>query len=273
LPRPRKQLGQHFLTDPRILARIADAAAVQAGDTVLEIGPGPGGLTAELARRAGHVFAIETDRELAARLVSRWSNVTVVTGDALRVDWHSAAGIPAGARSPVPGYRIVGNIPYNITTPLIDRALAPPRPALVAFLVQREVAERVAARPGTRVYGALSVGVQAVADVDSPFRVAAGAFTPPPQVDSALLRLVPRASPLLSDGEVIRFRRLVVGLFGLRRKQLLRGLREFTGFTGEQLSAVLAALGFDPTTRPERLTPAEFAALYGALVDGGWGGD
>jgi 16S rRNA (adenine1518-N6/adenine1519-N6)-dimethyltransferase len=272
LPRPRKQLGQHFLTDPRILARIADAAAIQAGDTVLEIGPGPGGLTAELARRAGHVFAIEKDRELAARLVSRWSNVTVITGDALQVDWHAVAGIPAGA-SPVAGYRIVGNIPYNITSPLVDRALAPPRPALVAFLVQREVAERIAARPGTRVYGAISVGVQAVADVDSPFRVAAGAFNPPPQVDSALLRLVPRTSPLVSDGEVFRFRRLVVGLFGLRRKQLLRGLRELTGLAGEQLSALLARLGLDPTARPERLTPAEFAALHGALVDGGWGGD
>ena len=123
------------------------------------------------------------------------------------------------------------------------------------------------------MYGALSVGVQAVADVDSPFRVAAGAFTPPPQVDSALLRLVPRASPLISDREVTRFRRLVVGLFGLRRKQLLRGLRELTGLAGEQLSAVLVALGLDPTTRPERLAPAEFVALHRALVDGGWGGD
>ena len=273
MPRPRKQLGQHFLTDPRILARIADAAAIQAGDRVLEIGPGRGGLTAELARRAGHVSAIEKDRELAARLVSRWSNVTVLTGDALQVDWHGVAGIPPGVKSPVAGYRIVGNIPYNITSPLIDRALAPPRPALVAFLVQREVAERVAARPGTRVYGALSVGVQAVADVDSPFRVAAGAFSPPPRVDSALLRLVPRALPLVSDKDVLRFRRLVVGLFGLRRKQLLRGLREFTGLAGEQLWEVLAALRLDPAARPERLTPAEFAALHGALVDGGWGGD
>lgn len=273
MPRPRKQLGQHFLTDPRILARITEAAGIQAGDTVLEIGPGPGGLTAELARRAGHVCAIEKDRDLAARLVGRWPNVTIVTGDALAIDWHAAAEVPAGAKSPVAGYRIVGNIPYNITSPLIDRALAPPRPLLIAFLVQREVAERVAARPGTRAYGALSVGVQAVADVDSPLRVAAGAFTPPPQVDSALLRLVPRASPLVGDRAVSGLRRLVVGLFGFRRKQLLRGLRQLTGFPGERLSALLTEVGLDPTARPETLAPAAFVALHAALVDGGWGGD
>jgi 16S rRNA (adenine1518-N6/adenine1519-N6)-dimethyltransferase len=273
LPRARKQLAQHFLTDPRILARIADAAGIQGGDTVLEIGPGPGGLTAELARRARWVVAIEKDRQLAARLQGRWPNVAIVAGDALDVDWNAAAAIQAGATSPIAGYRVVGNIPYNITSPLIDRALTPPRPRLIAFLVQREVADRVAARPGTRAYGALSVGVQAVAEVDSPFRVGAGAFTPPPEVDSALLRLVPRTAPLIVDGAVGGFRRLVVGLFGFRRKQLLRGLRELTGFTAERAAAVLAEVGLDPRVRPETLEPAAFAALHRALVDGGWGGD
>jgi 16S rRNA (adenine1518-N6/adenine1519-N6)-dimethyltransferase len=273
MPGARKQLGQHFLTDPRILARIADAAGIQEGDSVLEVGPGHGGLTVELARRAGRVVAIEKDRDLAARLTGRWPNVTVITDDALAVDWHAAVGVPASTTGPLAGHRIVGNIPYNITSLLIDKALTPPRPALIAFLVQREVADRVAATPGTRAYGALSVGVQAVATVESPFRVAAGSFTPPPQVESALLRLVPLVRPLVTDAAIPGFRRLVVGLFGFRRKQLLRGLRELTGGTAERLAGLLREAGVDPTARPETLDPAAFVALHRALVDAGWGGD
>ncbi len=263
MPRTKKRLGQHFLTDPRILGRIADAVEATPSDTVIEIGPGPGGLTAELARRAGRVIAIEKDRDLAAALASRWPNVTVVEGDALTVDWRTAAG-------PESGYRVAGNIPYNITSPLLDKALAPPRPAVIAFLVQREVADRVAARPGTTAYGALSVGVQAVASVETVFRVGAGAFTPPPQVDSALLRLRPHTTPLVPDHALGTFRRLVTGLFGFRRKQLLRGLRELTSWPAERCAAVLARAGLDPAARPETLAPPGFAALCDALVDAGW---
>src|SRR5688500_18263038 len=126
MQRTKKRLGQHFLSDPRILSRIADAAEAGPSDTVVEIGPGPGGLTAELARRAGRVIAIEKDRELAGALDGRWPNVTVVEGDALQMDWHRLAGIAMDAPGPVPGFRIAGNIPYNITSPLIDQALASP---------------------------------------------------------------------------------------------------------------------------------------------------
>jgi 16S rRNA (adenine1518-N6/adenine1519-N6)-dimethyltransferase len=268
----RKQLGQHFLTDPRILARIADAATVQAGDSVLEIGPGHGGLTAELARRAGRVVAIEKDRELAARLVGRWPNVTVITEDALAVDWHAVVGLPT-ATGVLPRHRIVGNIPYNITSALIDKALTPPRPALIAFLVQREVADRIGAVPGTRAYGALSVGVQAVATVEVLFRVGAGSFTPPPEVESALLRLIPLSEPVIGNSAVGSFRRLVVGLFGFRRKQLLRGLRELTGWSADRVAGLLQEVGVDPTARPETLGPLSFAAIHGALVDADWSGN
>jgi 16S rRNA (adenine1518-N6/adenine1519-N6)-dimethyltransferase len=271
--RTTKRLGQHFLTDPRILARIADAVEAAPSDTVIEIGPGPGGLTAELARRAGRVIAIEKDRELAAQLAGRWPNVTVVARDALAVDWHEVAAVPAGASGPVAGYRLAGNIPYNITSPLIDKALGPPRPVLVAFLVQREVADRVAAAPGSSAYGALSVGVQAAASVERVFRVGAGAFTPPPQVDSALLRLRPHATPLVPDGAVGSFRRMVVGLFGFRRKQLLRGLRELTGWPADRCGAVLDRAGLDPAARPETLAAGAFAELLAVLVDEGWTGD
>ena len=239
---------------------------------MVEIGPGPGALTAELARRAGRVIAIEKDRDLAAALEGRWPNVTVVTGDALALDWWAAVAAldPPPAGEPSPAVRVAGNIPYNITSPLIDKALTPPRPALVAFLVQREVADRVAAAPGSPAYGALSVGVQAVAAVEIVFRIGAGAFTPPPRVDSALLRLTPRAAPLVPDSAAAGFRRLVVGLFGFRRKQLSRGLRELTGWSPERAAAALSQAGLDPAARPETLAPAAFAGLQRALVDGGW---
>jgi 16S rRNA (adenine1518-N6/adenine1519-N6)-dimethyltransferase len=271
MPRAKKRLGQHFLTDPRILRRIADAVEAGAGDTVIEIGPGPGGLTAELAARAGRVIALEKDRELAAALHGRWPNVNVVTGDALKLDWHELAAVAPGT-GPARGFRIAGNIPYNITSPLLDKALAPPRPELVAFLVQREVADRAAAEPGSAAYGALSIGVQSAATVETLFRVPAGAFRPAPQVESALLRLRPRPEPLVTDAESVGFRQLVVGLFGFRRKQLLRGLRELTGWTAERCGAVLAAARLDPGVRPESVAPPGFAGLYRALVDAGWRG-
>lgn len=251
---PKKFLGQHFLHDPGILARIADLAEIAPGDTVLEIGPGPGGLTAELLRRTSRVFAIEKDADLIPALRQRFPDLILTHGDALELDWHAIAG---------PGpLRIVGNIPYNITSPLLERALTPPRPLVVVFLVQKEVAERVAAPPGGKEYGALSVGIQAVAQVERKFTVPAGAFRPPPKVDSAVLRLRPLASPLIPDDRVAAFRRFTVGLFGFRRKQLVRGLRELTGATPEQAAAWLAAASLSETARPAELSPQDFSRLF-----------
>jgi 16S rRNA (adenine1518-N6/adenine1519-N6)-dimethyltransferase len=257
----RRRFGQHFLTDPRILARIADALGPTAADTVIEIGPGPGGLTGALLARAGRVVAIEKDRDLAAELRARLPGVTLVEGDALECDWHALAG---------PRFLATGNIPYNITSPLIDKALEPPRPARIVFLVQREVADRIVARPATPEYGALTVGVQAVAAAERLFTVPAGAFRPRPKVDSAVLRLVPLERPVIADAEQAPFRRLVVGLFGFRRKQLLRGLRELTGWEAGRVEAVLDDLGIEPAVRPEVLSPDTFARLLRGLVDGGW---
>ena len=184
------RLGQHFLFDPAILGRIADAALVTPSDHVLEIGPGKGTLTRELARRAGRVTAIERDARLAAALAAALagSNVTVVPGDALKVAWPTADVI-------------AGNIPYQITSPLIARALEPPRPRHIVFLIQREVADRLAAAPGSDAYGALSAGVQLVASVERLFGVKAGAFRPPPRVESAVVRITPLAQPLVRNAE------------------------------------------------------------------------
>lgn len=254
---PKKSLGQHFLHDPGILARIAELAEIQPGDTVLEIGPGPGGLTAELQKRTSRLIAIEKDRDLLPALRRRFPNLILAEGDALDLDWHGLTG-------PAP-VRIVGNIPYNITSPLLEKALTPPRPVSIVFLVQKEVAERVAAPPGGADYGALSVGVQAVAKVEKKFTVPAGAFRPPPKVDSAVLRLRPLAEPLVPDEQVLAFRRFTVGLFSFRRKQLIRCLRELTGAGPEQAAAWVAEAGLRETMRPQELGPRDFVRLFGVV--------
>jgi 16S rRNA (adenine1518-N6/adenine1519-N6)-dimethyltransferase len=264
MPLPKKRLGQHYLSDPRILARIADALEVEAEETLLEIGPGPGGLTAILASRAGRLIVIEKDRRLVPALRQQFPGVTVIEGDALREDWHRLAGRegdPSGTR-----ISVIGNIPYNITSPLIDKALTPPRPRRIVFLVQLEVAHRVAAKPGSEEYGALSVGVQTVARVERLFKVPAGAFHPRPKVDSAVLRLTPLEQPLVEDGEVPGFRRMVVGLFGARRKQLVRGLRLLTSWPLERVARVLMRSGLEGVVRPEELGPQDFVTLFRALA-------
>ena len=261
MPRAKRRLGQHFLTDPRLLGRIADALGPGPDDTVLEIGPGPGGLTAALAERAGRLVAIEKDAELVPALRQQFPSATIVEGDALETNWPAVAG---------PRYLVAGNIPYNITSPLIDKALDPPRPVRIVFLVQKEVADRVTAPAGEAAYGALSVGVQSVALAERLFTVPAGAFHPRPKVDSAVLRLTPVAEPLVDPAEQWSFRRLVVGLFGFRRKQMTRGLRELTGWEAARVGNVLDGIGVPAASRPEVVAPATFAVLHRALVDGGW---
>jgi 16S rRNA (adenine1518-N6/adenine1519-N6)-dimethyltransferase len=263
VPRAKRRLGQHFLADPSILARIADALEAGPHDTVLEIGPGTGGLTAALVQRAGRVIAIEKDPDLIPGLRARFPQVEVIQGDALDLDWHTL--VPSE-------FLVAGNIPYNVTSPLLDKALQPPVPRRITFLVQKEVADRVIAVPGTSEYGALSVGIQVVTRAERLFPVPAGAFKPRPKVDSAVLRLTPLSEPLVSDRERETFRRMVVGIFGFRRKQLLRGMRELTGWDADKVRQILERAGLTETIRPEGLEPAAFARLHRTLVDGGWPG-
>jgi 16S rRNA (adenine1518-N6/adenine1519-N6)-dimethyltransferase len=264
VPHAKRRLGQHFLADPKLLARIADTLEAGPRDVVLEVGPGMGGLTAPLLERAGRVIAIEKDRELIPILRTRFPRLELIEADALELDWHRLSQPGEGS------LLITGNIPYNITSPLIDKALLPPRPGRIVFLVQKEVADRVTAAAGTPDYGALSIGVQAVAHAKRAFTVPAGAFKPRPKVDSAVLRLTPLSRPLIADDERESFRVLVVGLFGFRRKQMLRGVREFTGWDASRVSRLLAAARIPETVRPEVLSPAEFVHLHRSLVDGGW---
>ena len=259
LPRPRKRLGQHFLVDRAVLERIADALAPTADDVVIEIGPGRGALTDLLVRRAKRVVAIELDRDLVPYLRDRYrdaGNVEVIERDVLEVNLADVAG---------PRFLLAGNVPYYITTPILFHALENPRPERAVYLVQREVAERIAAPPGSRTYGALSVNVQAVARAELVGRVPPGAFRPPPSVDSAVVRLTPRPDPVVDESLESDFRLLVQDAFGLRRKQMRRVVRTVGKLDVERAERVLETAGIDPECRPETLSPEDFARLLRAI--------
>ena len=257
-PPTRKSLGQHFLTDRRILGRIADALQLQGHETVLEIGPGRGALTDILAARAKRLIAIEYDRALATMLRERYArhgNVLIAEADVLEVSLGELAAGP---------YVLVGNVPYYITTPILFHALAPPRADRAVYLVQREVAQRLAARPGTKEYGALTVNVAAVARAETLFSVPAGAFAPPPKVESAVVRITPLATPLVAADEEQRFRVLVQSAFGMRRKQMRRVVRSLFSIDAEQADQLLAQAGIEPEVRPETLSVEQFVGLMRA---------
>jgi 16S rRNA (adenine1518-N6/adenine1519-N6)-dimethyltransferase len=261
LPPIRKSLGQHFLNDRRVLGRIVDALALTGAETVIEIGPGRGNLTELLAPHAARLVLIEYDRALAAVLTERYAavpTVRVIQADVLDVDLGAAADGP---------YVLGGNVPYYITTPIIFHALATPRPERAVYLVQREVAERIAAAPGSGVYGALSVNVQAFARAELLFRVAPGSFHPPPKVESAVIRLTPRPDPVVASADEARFRRFVQDVFGLRRKQLRRVLRTVCGLSPDAADSLARSCGLDPEARPETLAPEHFAALLRGCRD------
>lgn len=258
-PRARKRLGQHFLADPSILARIADALELAGGETVVEIGPGRGALTEHLLARAGRVVAVELDRDLVPLLEKRFAGqpLQVVQADVLDV---ALAELAAGD-----DYVVAGNVPYYITTPILFHALRRPRAVRAVYLVQREVAERVVAREGAEEYGALSANVQAVAHPELLFRVPAGAFSPPPRVESAVLRVTPREDPVVAEDEEEGYRAFVQAAFSLRRKQIRRVVRTIGALGVEQADAALGAAAVEPESRPETLSPLALARLYRAM--------
>ena len=253
-----KRFGQHFLTDRAVLQSIVDAVAPAPGDTIVEIGPGRGVLTEELARYGNPVIAIEIDHLLSEDLRARFasSNVRIVEGDVLKTDFAAIVEQP---------FIVVGNVPYYITTPILFHALERPLPKRIVLLVQREVAERIIAPPGSREYGALSVNVQAAATAEIIRNVPPGAFSPPPKVDSAVLSIVPRSDPLVSDSEAERFRAFVQGIFGMRRKQIANLIRSVANVDADQAAEVLVRVGIDSRARPETLSPLDLVKLMREL--------
>ncbi len=259
-PPALKRLGQHFLTDRTVLRRIADSLELTREETVVEIGPGRGALTDLLLERAGRVVVIELDRALAEGWRTRAAldpRLTVIEGDVLEIDLATAAG--GGP------FVLAGNVPYYITTPILFQALRRPRPERAVYLVQREVAERIVAPPGGKEYGALSVNVQSVATAEIVFGVPSRAFSPPPKVESAVVRITPRPEPVIEEGEESRFRAFVQEAFGLRRKQMRRVIRTIERLDAEHADAVLAAAGVEPEARPETLSPEAFARVMRAV--------
>ena len=257
-PPTRKSLGQHFLNDRRILGRIADALQLHGTETVLEIGPGRGALTDILAERAGRLIAIEYDRALAALLRERYArrgNVLIAEADVLQLSLGELAAGP---------YVLVGNVPYYITTPILFHALTRPRADRSVYLVQREVAQRLVARPGSKEYGALTVNVAALARAELLFGVPAGAFAPPPKVESAVVRITPLAEPLVTSDEENPFRVLVQSAFGMRRKQMRRVVRTLYSLDAEQADELLTRAGIEPEVRPETLSVEQFVGLMKA---------
>jgi len=251
LPRARKRFGQHFLHDPGIIARIVAAIAPQPGEALVEIGPGPGALTLPLLAAAGRLEAIEIDRDLAPvlrSLAAGRGELIVHEADVLTVDFRALA---AGRR-----LRLVGNLPYNISTPFLFHALeAADCLADMHFMLQKEVVARMAAAPGHADYGRLTVMLAVHCSVERLFNVGPGAFRPPPRVDSAVVRLVPHAAPPFSVGEPARFASVVAHAFGQRRKTLRNSLRGVVSAEGFE------AAGIDAGRRAETLAPAEFARL------------
>ncbi len=258
-PPVRKSLGQHFLHDARARDRIVGALGLTGTETVIEIGPGRGALTERLLPLARRLIVVEYDRALAAMLRERYAaapHVEVVEADVLETDLGALANGP---------YVLVGNVPYYITTPILFHALQRPRPDRAVYLVQREVADRIVAPPGSRDYGALSVNVQAVAVPELVAGVPRRAFRPPPKVESAIVRLVPRETPIIPPEQEARFRTLVQQVFGMRRKQMRRIVRSLVPVDAAQADALLVGAGIAPEARPETLAPASFAALLEAV--------
>ena len=247
---PRKRFGQHFLHDPGAIAKIVAAVDPRPGDTLVEIGPGLGALTAPLLERAGRLAAIEIDRDLAARLEEAHSSLTVHRGDVLEFDFGR---LPAGLR-------VVGNLPYNVSTPFLFRLAAQAaRLRDVHVMLQREVVDRMVARPSTAAYGRLSVMLQYRFAVEKLFDVKPGAFRPPPKVDSSFVRLVPLPAGALGARDAARLARVVTAAFTKRRKQLRNALAEVID------EAALRALGIDPKLRPENLSVADYVAIANAF--------
>jgi len=261
--RPRKSLGQNFLTDPNTQRRIVDAIELREGDTLLEIGPGRGALTRHLVERAERLVAVELDDRLADELEARWGhrdNVRIVRGDFLDYDLSDACDDPERLV-------VVGNIPYNITTPILFKLLERPRPRDLLLMVQKEVADRIVAEPGGSDFGALAVGVQVVARPQVEFGVPRGAFKPVPRVDSSVVRVTPIRPEPLSRDEEIAVRRVTRAAFQWRRKQLQKILRSHPSLalSPEALERVEADTGWDLRRRPETLTPGDFVRLAGLV--------
>jgi 16S rRNA (adenine1518-N6/adenine1519-N6)-dimethyltransferase len=265
--RCRKRLGQNFLADANIINKIVASASLKRDDVVVEIGPGLGVITRAAAAEAGLVVSVELDTALLPALqetLQGFDNIHIVSGDAMETDFDGLVQAEAGSRRP---YKLIANLPYYITTPLIMRLLMSRfNISLLVIMVQNEVAERIAARPGGKEYGALSVAVQYFTEPRYLFKVPRTVFIPRPDVDSAVILLSRREKPPVQVSDEELFFRVVRGSFGQRRKMLLNSLEAaFPVIARERMKDLLLEAGIDPSRRGETLGLEEFAAITAAI--------
>lgn len=263
----QKRLGQNFLIDGNVVRNIAETAELNGNDTVVEIGPGIGTLTQELAARAKKVIAIELDRNLLPVLeenLGAYPNVQVVPGDAMQLNFND---LVTNSEGTLAEYKIVGNLPYYITTPLIMHVLEQGfKFSVFVLMVQKEVAQRIVAAPGTKDYGVLSLAVQYYTVPEMALKVPRAVFMPKPEVDSAVLKLTRRKLPPVSVADEKMLFRIIKAAFGQRRKTLLNALANAgIGPSKNYLSAVISEIGLNPGRRGETLSMEEFASLTNAL--------
>jgi 16S rRNA (adenine1518-N6/adenine1519-N6)-dimethyltransferase len=247
--RPKKSLSQNFLFDPGILKRIVDASGAGPEDTVVEVGPGPGTLTKILLSKVKEVVAIEADKRFYEKLreeLSEYENVKLFHADALKFDY-----------SGLPKFKAVANIPYHITTPLLFKLLSQKNLTSMTLTIQKEVAQRIAAGPGSKTYGVLSIMVQYRARAELKFIIPAGAFRPVPKVDSACIRLDVYERPPVKVKDEETFFRLVKAAFSQRRKTITNAIKVLINEPKEFLEKA----GIDPKRRPETLSMEDFARL------------
>ena len=268
LIRAKKSLGQNFLTDHRVARQIIDSVSPRAEDVIIEIGPGTGALTAMLVRRTGHVVAIEIDPSLVEELrrTVRARNLSIVNADVLKLDWEQTI---EDARSRIVDVasarvRVCANLPYYISTPIIERLLSPGRGLFdMTLMLQREVADRIVSEPGNRAYGYLSVMVQYYSLASKLFDVPPSAFTPSPKVWSAVIKLVVRERPAVEVADEAKFFALVRAAFAQRRKTIRNNLKAAAAALEfrSPVESALEAASIDPRRRAETLSLVEFAEL------------
>ena len=274
----KKSLGQNFLADRGVARRIVESVQPHADDLIIEIGPGTGALTALLAQASAYLVAIEIDRRLIEELRAKFAadRVAIVEADALALNWNelldtaSRAWREVTGREGEPRNRVVANLPYYISTPIIERLMALGRRISdMTLMLQSEVVERISSPPGSREYGYLSVLVQYHCDATKLFEVPPGAFRPRPKVQSAILRLVVRERPAVDVADAARFFALVRAAFAQRRKTIANNLKAARHALGinEEITAVLARAGIEPQRRAETLALDEFAKLFHALFE------
>lgn len=260
-----KSLGQNFLTDKNIIDKIIDGINPQPEDQIIEIGPGVGALTAELATKSGTIKSIEIDKKLLPLLdevlksTNHKENIQIINSDFMKVDLTEITeGKP---------YKIIGNLPYYITTPIIMKILEEgPKPESMVFMIQKEVAQRLSSKSGTKDYGSITVAANYYCNVEYLFTVSKEVFIPKPKVDSAVIRLIPHKTPPVNVKSEKDLFAVIKAGFGQRRKTLSNSLKQIDGLSSDQVKVALEQAGIDPKRRAETLDISEFARLSDSVT-------